>query len=312
MCPSGKSVFPQNVEWAKKTKKGGTAVDSRCKLCATVARTWPGLTWEGLVAKARCSAEFKGEVELARLAVQDQRFDSFHKQSYDSVANMSLEMTKEFVFIGATEFESAHGLKLQDVVSLAPFTVEIPNELNKLEKGLLVQPEGAHRRVRVTNTIGTAFATHIHEGPRQLRAKQGDSVKAVFDEQVLKERPKGLGSAGATLKDVAAAVERAKQEPPPQAEVAPEPAVAAPLAGTGLGEEPSEDEVLDETEGLPLPDVGNKRWRNSKSSRSQKEKPPGKGARQSLAAAKKRKTGGVVARGARLCQRCCSSTSFRR
>ena len=103
------------------------------------------------MAKVRASQEFREEVETARNAMLEKKFDAFHKQAYNEESHLYLEMRREYDFIGASEFEALHGVKLQSLPGLSQYVVEIPNELNKMERGLLIRPEGKLRTLCISN-----------------------------------------------------------------------------------------------------------------------------------------------------------------
>ena len=113
-------------------------------------------------------------------------------QAYSETSELTLEVFGDYAFINAADFEARHGVKLQNCPELSQHVIEIPNELNKMEKGLLMQAGDGTKTLRVCNRVGSFFSTQLHDPTKQVRAGQADTLRGLLDEKMLKERPKGL------------------------------------------------------------------------------------------------------------------------
>ena len=278
------------VEWAKRTSRTNLPVETRCKHCAGVARSFPQLSWDGLVAKSKASPEFQLEVNKARQVLQKEKVPDFHSQTYNETSEMSVEMERHMLWVSLAEFEDAYKIKATLVPELRDLITEIQNENGKLERGFAVRdPAMPFRRLVLRNSLGTNLSTALLG--QQIRAKQGSDLKEWFEEDLLRQRPKSL-KASIVMADVEAWAKRARDgvvmeavaEQPP---APPQAASTVKQEQTDENREPEEEEdeaVVDDS--LQGPDVA---LPSTLAAGSKKRKGAGKGSSAKGAGTKERK-----------------------
>eukprot|EP00971_Amphidinium_carterae_P122339 2422478-Amphidinium_carterae.1 len=160
--------------WAKKLKKSGHAAGTACLYCKQAAGAWPGLEWENIVAKAKTDPEFKAQHAKAAMVARQLQLPppaAFEQQQLDEVSRTGLRVEKEFVFITCKDFKIKYGIEASAVPDVS--VVELEVETGKLERGVLVHPEHAERKVFIYHDSSYCLNTVKHSGARQLRANEG-------------------------------------------------------------------------------------------------------------------------------------------
>ena len=177
-CPLNKAT-----DWARVTKRRGSAVGNACRTCMSIANTYPSLSFEGVVARCKTNDQFREEVKAAAEVCRKRKAGDFQEENLTTSEDYYVKVERELVFMSLTEFEKHFRIKASEVNQLN--IIELPCESGKIERGiLLMSPQAPWRRVTVGKLSGSELRGQMLSSSQQLRPQQGRDLQEWYQGEV--------------------------------------------------------------------------------------------------------------------------------
>ena len=144
----------QETSWAKKNRKTGEAVESRCLMCySTCARAFPHLSWETLIARVKTSATFGREVSQALRSASSgsKATGTYTPEEVKMQATVGYMVEQEYVLYSTQEFEDLFEVKPTEAgVAVEKFFDQFGQEFD----AVAVSDSSCKRKLRVFSLHG--------------------------------------------------------------------------------------------------------------------------------------------------------------
>ena len=182
-------LFCKAKKWAKRTKRG-ECKGSACLECTLIQRSFPGYTWESLIAKSETAEPFSKEVEAARRMLRGTVKPSWADQEFHTADWVHISMEKSYDFWSVSDFEEKFHMRPQDA---DVEVVEIQDENGRVECGVIMKDEqNPQKKLKVSWGFGSTLDTTLLKGGSALRAEQPTDLQTWYNADMLRSRPAPL------------------------------------------------------------------------------------------------------------------------
>eukprot|EP00971_Amphidinium_carterae_P023218 458114-Amphidinium_carterae.3 len=242
-------------KWAVVNRHKGEEipVGYKCFLCASVSqRSFPHLSWDELVFKAKTSTTFRSLVYDCRLRLDGKPKTELLDESADETSTTTAYMQRNMLFMTAEEIHETYSVKASH---LGLPEVTVIDETGAEVKGYLLRNPALPFRQYIVSSA-TAMSVHktIMKPQDCLRQGQGDDLLHWLNTEKLKQLTPALHSVPRSEEkfNELLASARAKQEAESAGPDAAPVREAAPLEGLSLGLTPEKDAEEDENERMEV------------------------------------------------------------